>query len=444
MIRFSKGEPIKPILSLAHLADFDAIHAIWMQEDVLPFLGWEKTSREDFRPIFDEIRNASELYVLRLGDEVVAVRRIVLYDGQHSHTAELGAFAVHQDHRRKGYGELFYKLLMEEIKTNKPNIKRIQLGQTTDNFPALVLSEKMGFTPDFIFPDRPRRKTGPQAYINKWHMGSRYMTYVIDKTIVDCSIKNADKFSLAIPDLNPNKTILENISIEMTTDGKKAVCYYHDEKIATFTFARWARRFSHIQYWEVQKEPMCDKLVLEACFRKLAFDASIHCKKIEIFSADQDLSDVLKNLGGHYCGTKKGGCKMGDQYYDEIAVNISFFNIKDALELMNIYVKNSEKELKASLALINCQKNIKKAFSENYIDKYAALFLENMAYHMVREGLGEGAIRRYGQEGQDPQPWDSLINALPSTIDKEAFENLNNIIFKADHVPSRTSLRVVT
>lgn len=414
-------------------ADFDAIHEIWMQDDVLPFLGWEKTSKELFRPIFDQIMSSSELYVLKKDSVVVAVRRIVFYTGQHEHIAELGALAVHHDHRRNGYAQLFYELLINEIRKDK-KIKRIQLGQTTDNDPAHKLAQKMGFEPDVIFTDRPRRETGQEQYTKKykWHMGARYMACT-DKDCLATSIQHTTVFTPKIPNLNPDERILKNIRIDPLNDGKGAVCYYNDNKLATFTFSQWVRRFSHIQYWEVQKEPSCDTAALEACFRILLNAASKNCKKIEIYSEDKDVTDALRNLGGRYCGTRKGGCKIGEQYYDEIAVDITFFKIPHALELMKIYLKDSEKEFKISLALLYCKRSIARALSEKSIDEYGAMSLENLAYQMVRERVGEPAVRYYEQ---DQQPWDALIKTLPTTINKEAFEKLNATLFETEYSPS--------
>ena len=153
--------------------------------------------------------------------------------------------------------------------------------------------------------------------------------------------------------------------------------------------------------------------------------ASSQCKKIEIYIADNDCAQLVESLGFHCRGKKKGSCERNGSYYDEIGVDLSFFNIEDAKELLNLSVTDNYQIARVSSALNQCQTVISNALSENEIDQYAELYLENMAFQMVREGLGELAIRRYGHMHQEPAPWSSLIQELQGSL-KEKFINLDS------------------
>lgn len=175
---------------------------------------------------------------------------------------------------------------------------------------------------------------------------------------------------------------------------------------------------------------------MEVCLRKLFCDAAQQCKNIDIFIADKDAAKLVETLGFHCRGKKIGSCKIGDDYYDEIGVDLSFFNIEDAKKLFTLYVSDTYTMAQLSSALTRCQTDIQVALAAKQIDQYAALYLENMAFQMVREGVGEKAIRRYGLADQAPQPWNALIQKLPGNL-LESFIHLDNLTTKV-YVPGPT------
>ncbi len=64
-----------------------------------------------------------------------------------------------------------------------------------------------------------------------------------------------------------------------------------------------------------------------------------------------------------------------------------------------------------STVLETCKKAIQQEFDAKHIDSYAKLYLENLAFQMTREGLGE--TRLYIQ---DNLPWLHLIEQLPEKL----------------------------
>jgi putative acetyltransferase len=390
---------------------------------------FERLPKEQFKPIFDTLMKYSEVYVIEDKGHVVATRRIIPSSGEHAHSVELASFGVDKDHLGKGYGIRFYEFLIDKIRKEKPEVKRIEIGQETDNEIALNLAKKMGFEAEVILPDWIRRKTGPEKYTSKWNMGARFMAFVLDPQLAEQSIANVKKYSPKMPTSNADQSLMNNIKIEIDSENKKAVCYYKDKKLGVCHFAQGVRRFGHIQFWEIKLEPGCDLSAMEACLRKLACDAAQQCKKIEIFIADKESAQLVEALGFHCRGKKTGSCKIGNNYYDEIGVELSFFNIQDAKELLKISVTEEYQALRVASVLNKCQEDIHSALSERQIDQYAALYLENMAFQMIREGLGELAIHRYGQKDQDPQPWHALIQELPIQL-KEDFIHLDKLTTK--------------
>lgn len=414
------------ILRRATMEDFDEIYAIWMQEHIIPFMTFERLPKEEFRTIFEMLMKHSEVYVIEDQGRVVATRRIIPGSGEHAHSVELASFGVDKDHLGKGYGIRFYEFLIDKIRKEKPEVQRVEIGQETDNEIALNLAKKMGFETEVILPDWIRRKTGPEKYTRKWNMAARFMAFLLDPALKNQSVTNVKIYSPNMPLLNPDQGLMSVIKMECDQENRKAVCYYKDKKIGVFAFAQGVRRFGHIQFWELKLEPDCDLPAMATCFRQLACDASQHCKKIEIFVSDPESARLLQMLGLHCRGKKTGARKIGNEYYDEIGADLSFFNIQDAKELLSIYTIDEYQTKRVSSALNKCQEDIHNALSENQIDQYAALYLENMAFQMVREGLGEMAIHRYGQKDQEPQPWQVLIQELPALL-KEDFIYLDKL-----------------
>jgi hypothetical protein len=44
--------------------DFDALHIIWMQDHINPFMSFEQMPKEQFRPIFEDLFNSSDVELL--------------------------------------------------------------------------------------------------------------------------------------------------------------------------------------------------------------------------------------------------------------------------------------------------------------------------------------------------------------------------------------------
>lgn len=426
MLRSSRA-PKSAILRRAKNEDFDDIYNIWMQDHVIPFMTFERQPKEQFRAIFDKIMQGSDVYVIEDNGHVVATRRIIPSGGTHAHSVELASFGVDKEHLGKKYGQLFYESLIEKIKQDRPDVKRIEIGQETDNAIALNLAEKMGFKAEVIFPDWIRRATGTEEYTRKWNMAARFMGFLVDPAFSEVAIANVKPYTPKLPSMNMAN---EKVQIEIDRENNKAVCYLDGVKQGECSFSQGVRRFGHIQFWEINLEPGCDLGAMECLIRQVALEQADKCKKIEIYTSDATTARLVENLGFHCRGAKIGSCKIGNDYFNEIGVDLAFFNITDAKELAKIYVTDEYQSKRLNALLSECSKSINESLANNAIDKYTALYLENMAFQMVREAVGEVAIRRYGQAGQLAAPWHQLIEELPLDL-KNQFIKLDQITTKS-------------
>jgi len=415
------------IIRRAIMADFDSLYTIFMQDHVIPFLTFERIPKEQFKPIIEKIMQESEVYVMEDKGKVVATRRIILGQGIHAHSVQFASFGVHQDHLKNGYGTQFFKFLVDKIKTDMPHVKRIELVQDTDNEPAFHLAKKMGFEIEIIFPDRIRRRTGPEKYTHKWHMGARFKALLIDPLLAQQAISAVTLFRPRLPTLHNN--VPNDIRIHINEKNNIAECYYQQKRLGVCTFIQGERRYEHIAFWSIQLEADCDVLAMQACMRQLFCQVLPASKKIETYVADPKTLQLLEMLGFHCRGKKIGSCKINQIYYDEVGLDLGFFDIQAAKELLTQTVSHKENiEIKEINELLNhCHSTIQKALAANEIDNYAARYLENMAFQMIREGLGTPELRRYAQENA---PWNHLIEGLTDRFKKDFFHIANMITEK--------------
>jgi GNAT superfamily N-acetyltransferase len=379
--------------------DFEALYGLWMQDHINPFMSFELISQDEFKPIFEKLFSDSEIYVIEEAGKVVAARRMDYGTDDHAHLAEFASFGVDKDHLRKGYGKLFYDFFIAKIKKERADITRIEISQETDNDPALYLALKQGFKVEATFPDWLTRTTG--THKEKWYVGERFLACLLNSNI---------KVKSQLVQLPPELPALKQSSGEVKLEVKenKASGYLNGKIQATCSLSSGVRRYDHIQFWNLQLESDCDPLVAQIILRELAVNASCQCKKIEIFTSDQNTLNILSKLGFHCRGEKIASRKIGNEYFNEVGVDLSFFNIEDALRMLKTISEiEAYKRVQVSSLLTSCQTKIQAEFKEGNIDEYACLYLENIAFQMTREGLT--VTRLYDEKNA---PWAALVQQL--------------------------------
>jgi GNAT superfamily N-acetyltransferase len=82
------------MLRLATPSDRDAVYEIYMHPQVVPYLGYDPMSCEDFAPVFQELLECRSFYVLEREGSVAGFCRVTRQPGRASHVAYLGTLAV--------------------------------------------------------------------------------------------------------------------------------------------------------------------------------------------------------------------------------------------------------------------------------------------------------------------------------------------------------------
>lgn len=131
------------MLRLAQPTDLDAVYAIYMHPEVIPFLGHDPMPLHDFRAIFQELLDCRAFYILERDGEVAGFCRTTRQPGRASHVAYLGTLAVSPRWRGTGIA----RELMEKIiaMLAAQGILRLELMLETDNPRAFAFYKKLGF-----------------------------------------------------------------------------------------------------------------------------------------------------------------------------------------------------------------------------------------------------------------------------------------------------------
>ncbi len=131
------------MLRLAQPTDLDAVYAIYMHPDVVPYLGYEPLSLPDFRPIFQELIECRAFYILERDGAVAGFCRATRQPGRASHVVYLGTFAVSPQWRGTGLAREFMEQIIEMLESR--GALRLELMLEADNPRAFAFYSKLGF-----------------------------------------------------------------------------------------------------------------------------------------------------------------------------------------------------------------------------------------------------------------------------------------------------------
>ena len=125
--------------------DFDALYPIYMHPTVNPYLSFEVMNKEEFLPLFKELKLSGTLYVYENTDGQVAATCIVCrQELRCAHTVCLTTLATNPNFQHKGIGTKFVHELINEIRKDQ-QIKRIELFVEVDNEIGINFYKKLGF-----------------------------------------------------------------------------------------------------------------------------------------------------------------------------------------------------------------------------------------------------------------------------------------------------------
>ncbi|WP_119155100.1 GNAT family N-acetyltransferase [Caldimonas tepidiphila] len=127
----------------ANPTDLEAVHAIYMHEAVVPFLGFDPMPLDDFRAVYRDLLASGGFFVWEAGGEVAGFYKAVRHPGRARHVAGLGTLAVAPRHHGSGVaramvGDAIARLAAE-------GVLRVELMVESDNPRGIRFYEGLGF-----------------------------------------------------------------------------------------------------------------------------------------------------------------------------------------------------------------------------------------------------------------------------------------------------------
>jgi putative acetyltransferase len=119
-----------------------------MGASVIPWLGHDPMSLEDFQVVFTKYVAAENFFIAERDGAVAGFYRVSRFEGRGSHVAEIGTVAVHPEQRGSGLAREMIAAVLEELKA--AGIIRVQLMIEPDNARGRAFYERMGFHQEAI------------------------------------------------------------------------------------------------------------------------------------------------------------------------------------------------------------------------------------------------------------------------------------------------------
>lgn len=128
---------------LANRNDIPFLHALYSDDAVSPFLGFETVTLDEFGGIFDELTTTGRLYVVESDGAPVGAYQTRRHRHRLAHVAYVGSLAVAPSVWGKGIGTRIVSDMIQMLTTK--GATRIELLVATDNPRAIVLFRNAGF-----------------------------------------------------------------------------------------------------------------------------------------------------------------------------------------------------------------------------------------------------------------------------------------------------------
>jgi RimJ/RimL family protein N-acetyltransferase len=127
----------------ASIADLDAVYAIYMEKDAIPYLGFDPMPRAAFQRVMDELVASESFFVVEIEGCVQGFYRATRQEGRAGHVASLGTFAIAPESRGTGLA----KSILEEaiLRLHHEGVTRIELTVEADNPRAIRFYGNLGF-----------------------------------------------------------------------------------------------------------------------------------------------------------------------------------------------------------------------------------------------------------------------------------------------------------
>lgn len=128
---------------LAKADDLDAVFAIYMHEQVVPYLGYDPMPIAAFADIFNELVASRSFFIYEDDAQTAGFYKATRYPGRAQHVVQLGALAVRPDLHGSGVARAMISDAIACLRTD--DVRRIELYVESDNPRAIRFYESLGF-----------------------------------------------------------------------------------------------------------------------------------------------------------------------------------------------------------------------------------------------------------------------------------------------------------
>jgi ribosomal protein S18 acetylase RimI-like enzyme len=157
---------------LAVPADLDAVHAIYMHERVVPYLGFDPMPRAEFVAVFEALLAGGGFHVVECRGLVCAFYRLVRHDGRARHVAGFTTFAVAPAAHGSGLADAVLETALARARA--AGALRIELMVEADNPRAIAFYGRHGF----VLEGRQRaayRRAGEDDFVDELLMAKLFL-----------------------------------------------------------------------------------------------------------------------------------------------------------------------------------------------------------------------------------------------------------------------------
>lgn len=408
-----ESEKKYPFLRRAEENDYQRIWEIWMQDHIIQWMSFTKQDIKTFRQKFEQLNKQSDIYVMvdsiEGKDTIVGVRRIKYLSGPYEHIAEFCSMGVDKEYLRKGYGAAFWESFENIVKEN-PKIKCIRFTQSGGNYGAFRLSDKRGYKQEALFPDWLQRSG--EGENNHYYLIERYGYKIIDPSLQQkASAFISKKYEHKLPVLTP---LTSNNKLATHLKDDKIKVFQENNLILEFDYFPDNSVIQHIAFLENLNVCHEDKKLCQAALRdalQFIFNQK-SVKKIELFSHQDKAIELCQELGFWVRGEKIASFCEKNEYFNEVGVEYSFFDIQDARSLLNTF-HQSEKIIFQLDALQNIIDLLEK---DEKCDALGKNYLANIVYQIVRDELLDKKLF----VSLDEKQWEKILKDCPETFSNAA------------------------
>lgn len=136
------------MIRLADIKDFDFIYNLYFHPTINPFLLYEMMPKDDFLPIFEDLRQKNQLFIFEKNGNKIGMFKLYGLTYRTSHIAYLGGLAISPDFGGLGFGKMMLEEIIDLAKSR--GFLRIELSVAVHNEKAMRLYEKVGFVKEGI------------------------------------------------------------------------------------------------------------------------------------------------------------------------------------------------------------------------------------------------------------------------------------------------------